>query len=124
MRHRSQIAGHSVIRSPKNWSIWSELPFALTTDAGWTTGRFDRLVVLQDGDRVVAADVIDFKTDAIGQHDDEALAAATASYRAQMQAYGLAACKLLQLPAERVRLRLLFVTADAVVDVAHADTTR
>jgi ATP-dependent exoDNAse (exonuclease V) beta subunit len=106
-----------------SWTIWTELPFSLTTHAGWTTGRFDRLVVLQDGDRAVAADVIDFKTDAIEQHDNEALAVATASHRAQMQAYGRAACKLFQLPLPRVRLRLLFVTADAVVDVAHADVT-
>ncbi|MEZ6071703.1 MAG: UvrD-helicase domain-containing protein [Pirellulales bacterium] len=110
------------VRTANGCSLWRELPFAQVAATGWTTGRFDRLVAVRQGDRTVAADVIDFKTDAIAPHDADAVAAAVESHRAQMTSYGRAACRLLDLPPSRVRLRLLLLSVDVAVDVTHVAT--
>jgi len=80
-------------------------------------GSLDRVVWLGGGDQIVAADVIDFKTDAIAIGDTNALAARTEYYRPQMEAYRRAVVRLSKLPAERVSIRLVFTSAARVICV-------
>ncbi|MCI0682765.1 MAG: UvrD-helicase domain-containing protein [Gemmataceae bacterium] len=80
-------------------------------------GSFDRVVWLADGQRTVAADVIDFKTDLLPPGDDSALAVRTDHYRPQLEAYRRAVTGLSGLPAERVAARLVFPFAGKVVEV-------
>jgi len=90
------------------WRVFRELPFAVREEDMLLSGRIDRLVVLHDGDRPVAADLLDFKTDAISPGDSAALEARTAFYRPQLAAYRRAAARLAGLPPERISARLVF----------------
>jgi ATP-dependent helicase/nuclease subunit A len=79
-------------------------------------GSIDRLVLLRDGDRVVAAEVLDFKTDRFG--GDEALINARVEhYRPQLLAYARAVKAIHRLPAEAVRTRLVLLDAGLVIDL-------
>ena len=110
------------------WEIFQERPFSFLSPNGrlWR-GSIDRLVLLRDGDRVVGADVIDFKTDRLSSQrvassdaadsfllessfpplpDAETLSA----YRRQLEVYGAVVADWYSLPVERISLRLAFVS--------------
>lgn len=74
-------------------------------------GTFDRLVLLYDGDKLVAADVVDFKTDVKGPGDE-----LFAEYLRQLRRYSLAVEKMFGLPPEKISLRLAFVALGRVVN--------
>ena len=78
-------------------------------------GFVDRLVLFEDGERVVRADVIDHKTDAISSPDD--LAARTEFYRPQLENYRRIVREQFGLEESAVRCRLLFFASGDVVDV-------
>jgi ATP-dependent helicase/nuclease subunit A len=94
-----------------------ERRFLIRDGTKFLSGSLDRIVWLGDGERTVAADVIDFKTDAILPGDQAALAARTEHYRPQLEAYRQAVARLAQLPAERVAARLVFTCAGRVQEV-------
>ncbi|MEZ6015869.1 MAG: UvrD-helicase domain-containing protein [Planctomycetota bacterium] len=75
--------------------------------AAWR-GAIDRLVLVRSGDRVVRAEVLDFKTDAV---DAATVAAHAARYQPQLEAYRRVVAELYALSPESVRATLLFVTA-------------
>jgi ATP-dependent exoDNAse (exonuclease V) beta subunit len=80
-------------------------------------GIFDRVVWLGNSKQTLAADVLDFKTDAIPVDNETALAARTEHYRPQLEAYRQAVARLAQLPPERVATRLLFLSPGRVVEI-------
>ncbi len=92
------------------WQVWRERQFAVRQDDAILNGSIDRLTALYDGDRIVAADVMDFKSDVLSADDPQAVAARVEFYRPQLEAYRLAASKLCRLAPEQVSLRLLFIT--------------
>jgi ATP-dependent helicase/nuclease subunit A len=94
-----------------------ERRFLIQDESKFWNGSFDRIVWLGDRDRLVAADVIDFKTDDIAPGDDQGLAARTAHYRPQLEAYRKAIARLGGLPLESIAARLAFTCAGSVVDV-------
>jgi ATP-dependent exoDNAse (exonuclease V) beta subunit len=108
-------------------SLWSktfrpqqvelERRFVVRDGSRFWNGSFDRIVWLGDGTRTIAADVIDFKTDAIGPGDAAALKARTDHYRPQAEAYRKAVARLADLPVECISARLVFPMAGQVVDV-------
>jgi ATP-dependent helicase/nuclease subunit A len=81
-------------------------------------GAFDRVVVWRNAGAALAAEVIDFKTDAVGADDEARLAERTAHYAPQMEAYRRAVVALTGLAPAAVACRLLFLEADAVRDVS------
>jgi len=92
-----------------------EQPIATLVDGRIMSGSIDRCVLgCRDGRRV-AADIIDFKTDAI--HNDKHLARRVAYYRPQLQAYRVAVAAMTGLPAESIGARLMFVRIDRCVSV-------
>jgi ATP-dependent exoDNAse (exonuclease V) beta subunit len=99
------------------WQVSRECPFAVRDGDAILSGQMDRLVVLRDGDRTVAADVVDFKTDAVSADDPATLAARVAWYRPQLEAYRRAAATLLGLASDRVSARLVFTQPGLVVPV-------
>lgn len=78
-------------------------------------GFIDRLVLVSEGDRVVSADVIDYKTDTVP--GDEALQLRVDHYRPQLENYRRIVCAQFGLEPSAVRCRLLFLTAGTVVDL-------
>ena len=99
------------------WRVYRELPFALRHGDAILSGQIDRLVLLCDGRKPVAADVVDFKTDAFSHDDRQALAERVVHYQPQLEAYGRAVAKRFALPLQRISARLAFVTPGIVVPV-------
>lgn len=101
---------------PKDWSrgdaqleVRNEWPFASIDGPQILTGRMDRVVFHRLDGEIVAADVLDFKTDVLGKTPGDRLEDRVQHYRPQIAAY----CKTLMqqtgLPHTRVSGALLFV---------------
>lgn len=97
--------------------IERERRFLVRDGVTFWNGSFDRVVWLGDGERTIAADVIDFKTDALPPNDSSALAARIEHYRPQIDAYRRVITLMLDLPAERVAARLVFPVIGRFVEV-------
>ncbi len=80
-------------------------------------GSLDRVVWLADGQRIVAADVLDFKTDGLEPGNAQAVEERTKHYRPQLEAYRMAVSRLSGLPVANIATRLVFTFAGQVVDV-------
>jgi ATP-dependent exoDNAse (exonuclease V) beta subunit len=98
-------------------TVEQERRFLIREGTTFWNGSLDRVVWLGDGDRTVAADVLDFKTDDIAPGDAAALAARTEHYRPQLEAYRRAVARLAQIPTERVATRLVFTWARRLVQL-------
>ena len=96
--------------------VETERPFAVPENGGLLTGSIDRLVLLLDQDRIVAADIIDFKTDQLAENDERGWQSRIEFYRPQMQAYRRAVAALTGLSPAQISGRLLFVSAGRLVD--------
>lgn len=96
------------------WKVWRERPFALREGDTILQGKIDRLVVLYDGDRPVAADLVDYKTDRVSAEEPKGIEARVAHYRPQLLAYQRAVARLLGLDLADVSARLAFVEAGVV----------
>ena len=83
-------------------------------------GVVDRLVLVYENDLLVAADVIDFKSDAIGQHE---LAAKVAIYKPQLSAYRAAISASLGIPLTSIATRLAFISTGDVVNLDMIEAT-
>lgn len=92
----------------------NELPFAVLEGSQIMKGRFDRVVFHVRGGERVAAEVLDFKTDAISDKKGERLDDRVAEYQPQMEAYCRTLVQQTGLPASRVNWALLFVGAGVV----------
>ena len=95
--------------------VLREHPFACRFERTLISGIIDRLVLWSSGDQVVAAEIFDFKTDAVA--DRSALDARVASYRSQLDSYRRAVVQLFQLAATDVSATLVFVQSGEVVPV-------
>lgn len=89
--------------------VQNERPFAIREQDRMLTGNIDRLVLLSRGPELVAAEVIDFKTDAI--QSESQLVERLEFYRPQIEAYRRAIMAVTGLATERIAARLLFVAA-------------
>jgi ATP-dependent helicase/nuclease subunit A len=94
-----------------------ERRFAVREADAILSGSLDRLVLIYSGEQLIAAEVLDFKTDSVGSKGSERYEAAVARYRPQLAAYRRAVSQLTGLPAERVFARLLFVEPGVVESV-------
>jgi len=95
--------GEKVFTQPAvECELWRETPFDLLLDGQWVSGIFDRVVVSRSPEgRAVAARVLDFKTDRVGEQELQA------RYSSQLQTYRRAAATLLGLPDENVEAELV-----------------
>ncbi len=93
------------------WDLYRERPFAIVDDGGILQGIFDRLVVLRDGERVVAADILDYKSDEVAADSPQMFDARVETYRPQLDAYRRAAARILAIDGSQVSARLLFIGA-------------
>lgn len=105
-------AGHCDAR------VQNEAPFVVDEEGAVLRGTIDRLVLLQREDQVLAADVIDFKTDRLKGSDG--LDTKVEHYRGQLQAYSRAVTRLYGLGPGQIATRLVFLGSGQVVPVGDA----
>lgn len=101
------------LQNPK-WELYLEQPFVIRGDGAYTRGQFDRVVVLLDGQHVVGADIIDFKSDNV---TSDRLKERIEFYRPQLELYHRAAAEWLHVPESEVSARIAFVHSGIVVRV-------
>jgi ATP-dependent exoDNAse (exonuclease V) beta subunit len=95
--------------------VENERTFAVRIVSQLLSGSIDRLVWIYAGDQLVAADIIDFKTDLVA--DDAAVNQKREYYRPQLESYRDAVCRMSGLTADRVIARLVFVGRGLVIRV-------
>ena len=97
--------------------VFSERPFAVGHDDGILNGTIDRLVLIYASEQLIAADVIDFKSDRVDTSDAEAIAKTVQNYQPQLDAYRAAIHAIYRLPKENIAARLLLVGDGLLCDV-------
>lgn len=100
--------------SPTGLRVERELPFLHRMPDGILQGFIDRLVLTEEGGRVVGAEVLDIKTDILDGADSEAIQAKVAHYRPQIDAYREAVAGRYRLDPSVVSGRLLFLRPGVV----------
>jgi ATP-dependent exoDNAse (exonuclease V) beta subunit len=98
--------------------VENERPFAVRHADDLLSGSMDRLVLLYSGTRLLAADIIDFKTDALSVETPAAIEKKIEFYRPQMMAYRLAVGQLTGLAPDRIVARLLFLASGSAVPIS------
>lgn len=99
---RTELTNHDVTTK-----LYRERSFVVRQEDTLVFGTVDRVTRFYRGDRLVATDILDFKTDAVS--GAAAIAERVGFYRPQIQAYRRAISALTALPPERISARLLFV---------------
>ena len=94
-----------------------EHTFAVRLGDEILSGAIDRLVLLPQRGKTIAADILDFKTDDVAAGDDAALKEKIEFYRPQVAAYRTAAAHWLRLDPGQITSRLVFLSLGAVVHV-------
>jgi len=102
--------------------VEAELPFLHRQGNTLMEGIIDRLVLVRSGSidapgPVLAAHILDYKTDFLPPGDETALGHRTERYRSQLHAYRDAVAAMYGIPPERVRLTLLFLEPGRTVEV-------
>jgi len=78
-------------------------------------GVIDRSVWIRSDEKIVAADILDFKTNTIRANDMQTPRERTEFYRPQMEAYRKTTARLGKLKDDCVSARLVFADCGAVV---------
>lgn len=113
---RAAIAG-DLFRETAQLRVHNEWRFTRIVGEGvLLNGSIDRLVLLACGDQVLAAEIIDYKTDVIGP-DGELLPQRLEAHRQQMQVYRQTVADFLGLDAGIVGVKLAFLGDGRVVEV-------
>lgn len=97
-----------------------ERQFAMRSGNQMLAGSIDRLVLIRQQSKPIAADIIDFKTDDISAGQDKELQERVAFYQPQVEAYRAAVSTVFGLSPDCVCGRLAFLVPGQVVQVAPA----
>ncbi len=104
-----RVLGPDLVQKKMSPQVHNERRFAVRDDQRLMSGLIDRLVLLYDNNHLVAAEVLDYKTDSASADDPAQVERLVAYYRPQLDAYRRAVSIMFRLPIERVSARLLFV---------------
>jgi ATP-dependent exoDNAse (exonuclease V) beta subunit len=102
-------SAYDAIRRGGQCRALRERAFAVRQGDAILDGIIDRLVLCYDGDKITAAEVLDFKTDDLPD-DPRAITARTEFYRPQLEAYRHAVARMYRLEEKKIAARLLFIT--------------
>jgi ATP-dependent exoDNAse (exonuclease V) beta subunit len=97
--------------------VFAERRIAVQDDHLVLRGSIDRLVLMRSRDKIVAAELIDFKTDRIDKARPDAIQAKVDHYRPQVEAYRRAVARMLRLEQRHISAKLAFLAIDLVVGV-------
>jgi ATP-dependent exoDNAse (exonuclease V) beta subunit len=103
--------------APARIQVETERPIAVRDGDRLLVGNIDRLVTIYDGDRPIAADILDFKTDSIPPGDEKVVAKKVKFYRPQIVAYRSAVGSIFRLDSSQMSAKLLFVDAGIVEEL-------
>ena len=101
--------------------VSNERAFALYLNDQLMQGTIDRLVLVFEGDKLIAADVIDYKTDHV---DDDTINEKAKHYAPQLAAYRQSVSQLFGLPVENIGCKLVFAQSDRIVSIDAAATVK
>ncbi len=93
-------------RYPGAAEVQREVPFVERRDGALMEGVIDRLVLVREGGRPVSAEIIDYKTDRL---DDHEISARAEHYRPQLDAYARAVCGMYGISVVRCAATLVFL---------------
>ena len=96
--------------------VQNERAFAVRDGQQLLTGYIDRLVLLEGKAEVVAAEIMDYKTDAIEARQTDRLAERVKYYEPQMTAYRRAVAQLFGLDPRRIAATLVFIEAGVALE--------
>ena len=108
-----------ILLEAQRLEVENERPFAVQLEGGLLQGVIDRLVLIYEGDRLVAADVIDFKTDVL---DHTEIQPRIEYYRPQLAAYRAAVSRFTRLSLDQISTRLIFVRTGLLVNLDLVET--
>lgn len=92
--------------------VFREMPFAYRDGNTIVRGSIDRLVLEREGQKILRAHIMDFKSDTGLSSSEELLAERVEQYSHQVTMYRLAAEKLFHLPSENIQAELLFIACN------------
>ncbi|MDD3469328.1 MAG: UvrD-helicase domain-containing protein [Thermoguttaceae bacterium] len=112
-------ARHGVrVSAETHLEVRREMPFAVRMTASkMIFGIIDRITMLWQGNRCVAAEILDYKTDRLPANAPEMLSERIAFYRPQIAAYARSIAKMYHVPYSRLSMRLLFTTLPHLADL-------
>ncbi len=114
---RARYAGWPESGKPSSLHIRNEMLVAGSIDGQATRGRIDRVVIAYAAGRPIAAEIIDFKTDAIEGNTERAEAEVTERYRPQLEQYRRLLSEQIKLSPERIKLTLSLVGQQSVIEL-------
>ena len=91
--------------------VHNERTFVVSDSGQMLSGTIDRLVLIYGGDQLLAADIVDFKTDRLDLADPNAIEDRANHYQPQIAAYRRAVSSIFNLELHHICARLLFVDA-------------
>lgn len=98
-----------------NWQVYNERRILARQDECLLSGAIDRLVLAKKDNQVIAADILDYKSDGLAVGDHARLRNLLEDYRPQQEAYRHAICQQYGLPKEAVRIGLVFLASGDVI---------
>ncbi|QDU38877.1 ATP-dependent helicase/nuclease subunit A [Maioricimonas rarisocia] len=111
----SDAATSELAAGPVRLTVENERDFALLEEDGaLLTGSIDRLVLLEQDGKPIAADILDFKTDTIDEANPAKWNEMRAHYREQLTAYAAAVSQIYGLPDARIATRLILLSPGRV----------
>ena len=110
---QSQVAKE--LPASARFEVFNEQPIVFSDGGRCGTGTIDRLVLVYDGDEVIAADVIDHKTDRAKSDNDAQKR--VEFYGPQLRKYRDAVSEMFGLDSKRIRMRLALVGGGRIAEV-------
>ncbi len=101
---------------PLRLEVERERRFIIRDGSAIVSGAIDRLVLIHRGDRLLAADILDYKTDDPTLPVEEAVRR-RAQYHVQLQGYARAVASIYQIPENSISTRLVMLGAGRVQSV-------
>ncbi len=96
--------------------LWRERRFEIVLESQWVSGQFDRVTIIRDDSgKALAATILDYKSNRISQPTE--FKEATEHYRPQLELYGRALSRILNLPESSISKQLLFTRTGTITEV-------
>lgn len=114
----SETVRAEILQAPFDLEVRNERRFSVRRQQSLMTGSIDRLVTLRRENTILAAEIIDFKTDMLPD-DLLAINERVEFYRGQIEAYIEAVALFYKIPVERISAKLALLNLGRVMTVVR-----